>query len=65
MKNSTQNINFICLFSLLFKTFENLNHDLTLRTLSSVYMHGLKGRCTHTQEILTFTCEMELKLELG
>ena len=43
MKNGAQKINFIRLFSLFLKTFENLNHDLTLRTLSSVYIHGLKG----------------------
>ena len=34
-------------FWLFFKTFENLKHDLTLRTLSSVYIHGLKRGCTH------------------
>ena len=37
MKNNAQKINFIRLFSLFFKTFENFNHDLTLHTLSSVY----------------------------
>ena len=42
-----------------FKTFENLNHDVTFRTLSYVYIHGLKGRCTHS-----IKSEMKLKLEL-
>ena len=42
MKNNAQKINFIRIFNLFFKTFENLNYDLTLRTLSSLYMHGSK-----------------------
>ena len=42
-----------------FKTFENLNHDLTFRTLSFVYMHGLKERYTHP-----IKSGMKLKLEL-
>ena len=61
MKNNAQKINFIRLFSLFFKTFENFNHDLTLHTLSSVYIHGLKGG---PHEILTSTYGMKLKLDL-
>ena len=38
MKNNAQKISFIRLFSLFFKTFENLNHDLTLRTYMHPYM---------------------------
>ena len=64
MKNDTEKINFIRLFSLFFKTLENLNHDLTLRTLSSVYIYGLKGGMYTPHEILTSTYGMELKLEL-
>ena len=65
MKINAQKINFIRLFSPFFKTFENLNHELTLRTLSPVYMHGLKGGMYTLHEILTFTYGMVLKLELA
>ena len=61
MENNAQKINFLQLFSLFFKTFENLNHDLTFRTLSSVYIQG--GMCT-PHKILTSTYGMELNLEL-
>ena len=47
MKNNAQKISFIRLFSLFSVTFENLNHEFTRRTLSSVYIHGLKGN-VHT-----------------
>ena len=47
MKNGAQKISLIWLFSLFLKTFKNFNHDLTLRPLSFVYIHGLKGEYTH------------------
>ena len=49
MKNNAQKIYLIRLFILFIKNLENLNHDLTFPTLSSVYIHGLKGGggCTH------------------
>ena len=66
MKNNAQKINFLRLVSLVFKTFETLNHDLILRTLSSVYIHGLKGMggMYTSHEILTSTYGMELKFAL-
>ena len=42
MKNKALKINLIQLFGLIFKTSENLDHGLTLRTLSSIYIHELK-----------------------
>ena len=48
----------------LFHDFENLSHVLTLHTLSSVYIHGLKEGCTRPNETLTSTYEMGLNVEL-
>ena len=37
-------------FSRFFITFEHLRHVLTLRTLSSLYINGLREGCAHLPE---------------
>ena len=68
MKNNAQKISFIPHLSIFFKIFENLNHDLTLRTLSCVYIHGFIeerwGGVYTPHKILISACGIELKLEL-
>ena len=49
-------------FSHFFITFEHLRHVFTLRTLSPLYINGLREGCTHLPEILSSTYGIKLKL---
>ena len=50
-------------FGLVFMTFAHLNHVVTLRTLSSLYIiNGLEEGFAHLLEILTSTYGIKFKL---